>query len=343
MSVGAHDITREIKWVIQEDGYITFDYSLFDRVWKMYEEIGMGQYQLVGPNSNARTAQLWNGKEVKVNPSSLNTKDAQKRALSDFVSHLEKMGWKDKAVVYVIDEPVDYDLAAKCCVPYNEVGIKTMSALNHLDPKELKKVEGKLDIWIPNYLGYGTPETFEYFNYLLKKGEEVWWYECSSGSPDTKLNANLTDIRYMAWATFKYKLKGMSMWGGGNCWTEGTGYYQLPTPIKIGDNWIYDPLTFTTEGLNFIVYPDYKRKGIVSSIRFENLRDCFQNYIYLWLLNEEIKKAKEKGKDTAGIEKQLDEILNDLIPTIMPFGKPHIEDYLKAKEEIAQMILKLQK
>jgi hypothetical protein len=39
----------------------------------------------------------------------------------------------------------------------------------------------------------------------------------------------------------------------------------------------------------------------------------------------------------------MNEIVNELIPTIMPFGKPKIEDYLKAKEEIAGMIVGLQK
>ncbi|MCD6408353.1 DUF4091 domain-containing protein, partial [bacterium] len=291
MNVGRH-IPQEIKWVIQPDGYITFDYTLFDRVWKMYQEAGMGNYQIVFPNIKPHIAQLWNGKKVKVNFTSVNVKDARERVLSDLSSHLERNGWKDKAVVYVIDEPRDYDIAAKHCAPYNRVGIKTMAALNNLYLQGLKKIEGKLNIWVPNYLGYGVPEVFEYFTELLKKGEEIWWYECSSGAPDTKLNADLMDIRYMVWTTFKYKLKGMAMWGGGNCW----GTIGVPPNLKIGTNWVYDPYTFTSEGLNFIVYPDYKRKSIISSIRFENLRDSFQDYMYLWILKNEIEKAKKKEK-----------------------------------------------
>ena len=131
----------------------------------------------------------------------------------------------------------------------------------------------------------------------------------------------LIDNRILHWLNYRYDLTGFLHWG----WNQWTDNPFEEVGMHIGDGWH--------------VYPS--EKGVMNSLRWEQMRNGIQDYEYFWLLENRIRNLrdslgsrfqwidpKQRGKEIAGI------VVKDLLN--------HSDDasvLYKARQEIVNELL----
>lgn len=277
-------------------GNLTFDFSLFDRWVELFKKAGVIGY-IEGGHLGGRSE--WEAKDfnaswpeiigpdgkVKPNPSVTVTSDEERHFLSQFLpalqKHLDEKGWTDVYFQHLCDEPI----------PPNAESYKKLSAmvrefapkLRIIDASMCTEIAGALDIWVPQPPEYEAKQTF--FEERKKAGDDVWFYTCLS--PKGKymnrfIDYPLIETRLLHWMNFKYDLSGYLHWGF-NYW-QGDPFTVLEPGWGGG--------TYLPPGDSHIVYPG--KRGPMSSIRLEALRDGVEDYELLRLL---AKKDESKARE----------------------------------------------
>ena len=289
-------ITELIKGQEDSKGNLTFDFSMFDRWVELFTRAGVigtiegGHFGTRGPweapDFDALLPEI-KGPDgvVKPKPAFKVTSEEMRKYLSQFLpalqKHLEEKGWVDNYIQHLADEPI----------PQNAESYKKLASyvreyapkIRIIDASMCTEIAGSIDIWVPQPPEYEQKEQF--FNERRKAGDEVWFYTCLS--PKGKymnrfIDYPLLDTRLLHWVNFKYDMPGYLHWGF-NHW-QGDPFTFLE-PNWGGDN-------FLPPGDSHIVYPG--KRGPLSSIRLEALRDGIEDYELLILLKaKNLKKARE--------------------------------------------------
>ncbi|MBX3230617.1 MAG: DUF4091 domain-containing protein [Labilithrix sp.] len=184
--------------------------------------------------------------------------------------------WTDKAFYYVQNEPqgpADYDVAAalaalaKTAAPHLRIAISE-------EPKEEivenPRAQGKsYDLWWAD-LSHFEPG---YAKTRQAAGESVWWYFLYGDRPPyfnpITIDHDGVESRVAFFAAYKYRIRGFAYYSVTG-W--GSDPYTNPRPEGTDQN-----------GDGFLLYPP--RDGeLVSSIRWELLREGEEDYEYLLLL-----------------------------------------------------------
>lgn len=194
--------------------------------------------------------------------------------LPAFQKHLEEKGWLDDYIQHINDEPV-----STCAASY-----KALAAMVRKYAPKFRIIEacmcsdlvGAIDIWVPQPPHYEEDVTL--FRDRQRAGEEVWFYTCLS--PTGKymnrfIDYPLIDVRLLHWANFKYDLTGYLHWGL-NHWG--------PEPMQAYEMTWGDGSGRLPPGDSHIIYPG--RRGPLSSIRFDAMRDGIEDYELLKLLEK---------------------------------------------------------
>ncbi len=274
-------------------GNLTFDFSRFDRWVELFRKAGAIGYIEGG---HLGTRHEWEAPDfdafyptifmpdgsVRQNPSVKVTSEEYAKFLSVFLpalqKHLEEKGLLDIYFQHLCDEPI----------PVNAESYKKLSSyvrqyapkLKIIDACMCSELVGALDIWVPQPPHY--EKDIEFFRERQKAGDQVWFYTCLS--PKGKymnrfIDYPLIDVRLLHWVNFKYGLTGYLHWGL-NYWRSEDPYGLLEPGWGGG--------TFLPPGDSHIIYPG--KRGPISSIRFEALRDGVEDFELLKLL-----QAKDPG------------------------------------------------
>lgn len=206
--------------------------------------------------------------------------------LQAYGDHLRARGWLDRAYVYVYDEAPraawpevqKIDLAIKAAAP----GLRILQCLNQ--PEGVKALTGfadVFDVYVAQYQKAGVAAS-------QKKGAEVWLAICCypQEHPNFFIEYPLLDVRVTPWVCWKYQANGFEYWSP-NAWGANGK--------RKSETWPRSPWTANAfgkyNGDGYLVYPGEEGKPY-SSIRFEALRDGFEDYEYLWTLGDLVKKAE---------------------------------------------------
>jgi hypothetical protein len=193
-------------------------------------------------------------------------------------AHLEEKGWKSIYFQHILDEahgpePPYYKKFAEVVRRYLP-GIPTMDAVDaaHM-PEELQE---NCDIWVPQLGRFD--DQMDLLRRRVDSGHEVWFYTClvpNGRYLNRLLDYPLLKVRLLHWLNFRHNLVGFLHWGG-NYWT--------PEPMKDTQPVINANTTLLPPGDAFIMYPDRANKSVLSSIRFEAMREGIEDYELLRLL-----------------------------------------------------------
>jgi len=197
------------------------------------------------------------------------------KLLAAIEAYQAKRGWQDKGYYYVQNEPqnpADHDLAAflanlsKTAAPNLRIAVSE-------EPKpeiaENPQSAGHgYDLWWAD-LSHFEP------TYAAKRqalGEQVWWYFLYGDLPPhfnpITIDHPGIESRVPFWAAWKYRIKGFAYY---SLTGWGSDPYNEPRPQGTKQN-----------GDGFLLYPP-KNGRLVSSIRFELLREGAEDYEYLLL------------------------------------------------------------
>ena len=208
--------------------------------------------------------------------------------LAALEEYLENLNYLDQAYYYFANEPqdqADYDAVAWYSQELKKVA-PNLKLMVTEEPKpeiynHLTHTGAKIDIWTAHFGLQFDPliswERMENF------GEETWIYflhatQLPRFNPVTIDHPGI-EGKLTGWFLWKYRLRGIA-------------YYQF-------NNWSVNPWTNTLgygqNGNRFLMYPPSQSNGsitygsnghrFVPSIRLEMIRDGFEDYEYLYLLN----------------------------------------------------------
>jgi hypothetical protein len=198
------------------------------------------------------------------------------KLLAAIDAYLVKHNWTDKGYYYVQNEPQnqsDYDIASflanlsKTAAPHLKIAISE-------EPKpeiaENALAKGhSYDIWWADLSNFSP----DYAKVRQEKGEAVYWYFLYGDRPPffnpiTIDHAGI-ETRISLWAAWKYRIKGFAYYSVTG-W--GDNPYDNPRPQGTDQN-----------GDGFLLYPPTKDGRIVSSIRWELLREGVEDFEYFRL------------------------------------------------------------
>lgn len=247
------------------------------------------------------------------------------------VEHARKKGWLNKAYFYPLDEPVtkeQYDELKRRVEKIKSIdpNLRIVSPFyrgpDFKDESAYEALDGIINIWC------AVSSYFDPQKQLAKKakGESSWWYVCCGpGSPYANFHITMDaiDHRILMWQQKKYQVDGLLYWGA-NYWLGTSDPWEDMATVKEINPNLY--------GDGSLLYPGKKIgvDGPVSSLRLEMIRDGFEDYEYLTLLEK-----------LAGRE-EVERVIGEVVTDMTHFTKdPALLE--KVREMIAKEIVKKMK
>ncbi|MBN2010652.1 DUF4091 domain-containing protein, partial [candidate division KSB1 bacterium] len=202
--------------------------------------------------------------------------------------YLDSLGYLDKAYYYFANEPqdqADYDAVAWYSRYLGQAApnLKLMVSenprteiFNHTNYVS----DGQIDIWLPVLNQYDPTISFDR---ELNHGEVSWIYFLHGTRPPyfnpITLDHPGIESKFTGWFLWKYRIKGIAYYAindwSKNPWTD---------PMTDGHNGDLFMLYPPSESNTNIAYGSNNHR-MVPSIRFELMRDGFEDYEYLYILN----------------------------------------------------------
>ncbi|UCG47435.1 MAG: DUF4091 domain-containing protein [Phycisphaerales bacterium] len=259
--------------LIKETGDGPKDYSYDTSRLERYAEVtfGAGIRQIHLHSVGRRTASITDP-DSRIEPV-----EASLRRLAAWEKVVSKRNWRGRFLVSISDEPfIHHEESYAAMVDRVHEVAPSIRCIEAVEAEHL----GKLDVYVPklSHLNLWYPS----FEQVRRQGAELWFYTCChpvGRYPNRFLDQSLLKVRVLHWINYLYDMDGYLHWGlnhfsGDNPYTQKGVSEGLP----LGDR--------------AIVYPG--RNGLLGSLRFSAMRDGLEDYEYLWVLENEISKIKDR-------------------------------------------------
>lgn len=265
------DLTASISMITESGDAtkgFTYDTTRLERYAEVVFKAGIRQIHLHAVGR--RTADILDPL-CRVEPDETNL-----RRLGAWEEVIQRRGWQKRFAVSIVDEPfIWYEDSYADTV---DLVHKTAPSIRVIEAVETEYL-GKVDICVPklSHLNLWYPR----FDAIRHQGAEVWFYVCChpiGRYPNRFLDQPLLKARVLFWICYLYNLDGYLHWGlnhfAGDPYTEEGISKGLPP------------------GDRAVVYPG--RNGLLGSLRFSAQRDGLQDFEYLWVLENELRKIRDK-------------------------------------------------
>jgi hypothetical protein len=265
------------------DGKLTFDFSRFDKWAEVFWSTG--RMDLLETGFVARFGEGdWSSRTVVLRDFRVQDETTKasvtmrgKEFLPLFLpaleQHLQERGWLDKTVFHIADEPSNHNV-----MDWREASDfvhRYGPRLRRIDAIETPHCLDRLEIWVPKIDHYATWQ--QAYTDAQRRGNEIWLYTVGIFQagiyPNKTVDVPLIQSRVLHWFNYRFNLKGYLHWGY-NSWTDDP--FEAPGQHR-GDGWH--------------VYP--KTGGVLDSLRWEQMRNGIQDYEYLWLLEDRVRRMKD--------------------------------------------------
>jgi hypothetical protein len=255
--------------------------------------------------------------------------------MTAYADFLRRKGWLDDAVVYNIDEapPKHWEMCRENYRRTKAVSpdLQVFQCLNN--PKGVAALEESLDVVDVNIGQFHKGAAPR----LLKEGKRVWWCVCCwpSSHPNLFVEYPLMDARIIGWLSWKLGVEGFEYWSVSS-WSRSLSTMGGKKFVdEVESSWNANSFG-KYNGDGYLTYPG-PNHTLLSSIRFEALRDGFEDHEYLAVLKRRIAgKQTPAAKAAAKLLEVDDEVCKrDLTYTDDP------QVLLDARRRIAEAIEKV--
>jgi len=255
------------------EGKLSPDWSAFDARVQYWIELGITCFELKLPIDFSTT------------PETIRSSWGQ--ALAAIDAHLVEKDWTRLFYFYFYDEPFyhEMDEMAARLDAIRESAPHIPNILTYgITTAGQRRLLGKIGIWVPNLHQYDPV----FASTRRQAGEEVWVYACIGNVfrsyPDNfRIDWYGTAHRALGWWLFKYKVQGYLYWAA-DLWRRN------PWETTETFDW--------TNGDGVLFYPALDRKSMpYPSIRAHLMRDAFEDYDLLTLLESAYKDTTEAPED----------------------------------------------
>ncbi len=220
----------------------------------------------------------------------------------------------EMAYYHVVNEPQtfdDYDIVG-------QISALTEAAAPHLRQLVSEQVEpdihnhpgAKIDVWMPTITNY---EPVKSQDRQANHGEAVWWYYLYGDDPPLPnpilMSHPGTEARITPWLAWAERVDGLLHYSATD-WSPNPWTTPNVTGKDNGDGFFFYPPRQDGSSLDYCGQNGHR---LVSSIRWENLRDGMEDYEYLWLLNG--------GKPQVGASGAADDYVGQLVQSRTLFSR----------------------
>lgn len=269
-------------------------------------------------------------------------KKAYQLVLKTFWDHLKEKGWADRCILYLSDEPHEADNNNGNS---NDIRIQ-MKALCDMIHEVDRKIpvyvstwwyrpewEGYIDIWGLGFNGegdYGHYVTAEDMKQITRSGGRIWYTTDGNFCTETPY---LALERLLPWFGYKYGAEAYEFWGVNwltyNPFKYGWHSYIYESQAPGEESWKRYP-----NGDGYLIYPGklIGIDGLVGSIRLKQVREGAEDYEYLSMLGNLIKKADPTNPALEPARKTLQQAL-DLVNIPCAMGR-YSTKILKSPDEV---------
>ncbi len=220
-----------------------------------------------------------------------------KKFMTAYAAFLKEKGWLKDAVVYNIDEaPGSMWEACKENYRQTKVASADLTVFQCLnDPKGVAALDGFFDVVDVNINQFNQGAAPAH----LAKGGRTWWCICCwpSGHPNLFTEYPAMDARIVGSLSWKMGVEGFEYWdvsSWGNCMKPMGGKKSVD---EVECAWVANSFG-DYNGDGYLVYPG-PNNTLLSSIRFEALRDGFEDYEYLAILKKRLAGKTGAAADAA--------------------------------------------
>jgi len=288
-----------IDFRVGTDGKLAFGFERFDRWVKLFQDAGVigriegghlgtrlgGEW--TAPRFVIRLRVIEGGKVVEKwgHPGEPAVEEFLSQLLPALEKHLADRGWLGIYTQHLCDEPIKENAESYRILA--ALSRKYAPRLRRIDANHYADLVGSLDVWVPQLNYYD--QALDFYRERQKAGDEVWIYTCLAPTgtyPNRLIDYSLLKVRLLHWVNFRFGATGYLHWGW-NQWSVKDPFADVEPPH--GGN------IFLPPGDAWIVYPS-KEHVLLSSLRFEAMRDGIEDYELLQLL---AKKAPEKARSLA--------------------------------------------
>lgn len=258
-----------------------YDFRRVDDLAAIGREYGMRQFAIAMFAKN----ETWQAHSQKL-------KDDMTDFLHAYASHLREADLLDAAYVYNVDEPPashwDTVSSNHRFVKSVEPGLKTWLCLNQ--PKAMLGLVDSTDI-LDVYIRQYDEAAADLYR---KSGKQIIWAVCvwPHEHPNLFIEYPALDARIIGWLTYRYRISGFEYWGL-NQWGPSTGNLEWADFEGGGTRTRWQRSQFPW-GDGWLMYPGPGGTPL-SSVRFENLRDGFEDAELLLALDESGRKQEAAG------------------------------------------------
>jgi len=288
-----------VDFRVGPDGKLAFGFERFDRWVELFQAAGVVG-RIEGGHLGTRPGGEWTAPRFIIrlrvveggkvaskwgHPGEPAVEEFLSQFLPALERHLAEKGWLDIYMQHLCDEPIkenaeSYRILAALVKKY-------APRLRRVDANHYAELVGSIDIWVPqlNYYDQGL----DFYRGRQKAGDEVWTYTCLAPTgtyPNRLIDYSLLKVRLLHWVNFRFGATGYLHWGW-NQWSVKDPFADVEPPHGHG--------AFLPPGDGWIVYPS-KERVLLSSLRFEAMRDGIEDYELLRLL---AKKSPEKAQALA--------------------------------------------
>lgn len=306
-----------IEWIKKPDGTMTYDYTKFDKwVTFMLKDVGLDGtitcYTMIPWSLKLRyydqARECYDSAVLK--PGDPSYEALWGPFLKDLRNHAKAKGWLNKMCIGIDERPDHMVRAAKGIIDKYAPEFEIVSAVN----APSKITEDIYDFSV--VFGHADTVTPELMDQRRKEGRKTTVYVCvQPKKPNTFTISPLAEAEWLGYFAAANHFDGFLRWAY-NSWGRN--------PFETSDfgNW--------HSGDCYLVYP-----GNRSSLRFEKLRDGFEEFEKITILRE---KASKPGASTQLKEavKTMDQTLSELFTIKKGFGDDHASDVEKAREAVIQ-------
>ncbi len=227
---------------------------------------------------------------------------AYKSFIPQWIEHLKGLGYGyDKIVFYPQDEPglehgknvANFLKWAKLVRSIDKNILIYANPVQHITMEQIKEIAPYVDIWAPL-----STMTFpkEQLDFIHSTNKQFWNYNCSDNG---KKLSPLNYYRGQAWMCWKFGHTGIGFWT----------YFSTPK------TWFQPEAGFEYDMV-------YDGKGVVTSKRWEAVRDGVEDYSLLYALRMATESAEQKNAPKELIEKAR-HVYIDKAAVIADFYKKH--------------------
>lgn len=314
------------------DNKVKCSFEKFDNtIIELFEKYGY-EAVTIGPFLGDATGWNYRLKWLGIDIGSEKFKQYFKQYCQQMEEHLKEKGWLDRCYIYYWDEPQITNANFSKIVNIGKIIKESAPNLRIFMTKwPIVELYNIVDIWCLPF----TPTYFnqEKISQRQQLDEKVIVYH-----NDPYIDTPLIDKRLYAWRYLKAGVDGVFAWWNITKWLDNP--YNNPhftLPRNDGSKYPLKP------GNGVLLYPNQDGSGSpVNSIRWEIFREGLEDYEYLWLLKQNIKRAlaylKKNEVFIDFAEYRVKEIVNELVKNYFSEWTHDVKYLHEVRQRLAEEI-----